>query len=310
MTPDVLDADPAIAAPTALQLRRPDTPVTLNELAALKGGAVEVIAARVQILETLHRASIRATAPEDWLLFKAPEDQGGQIVGYLQDCGGDRVRDLWGIEIYDVTAPEKIETNDPGVFHVLIRGSGTCKLTGQTIENVEGGRASTDDFCKGKSGIDLVLAVRKAARANLDGGLTRALAGMQSVPLDEIKAAWEGTAKRVENCRHGRGFGSRDERLGARTEKAPDVDPPICPHCQSKGVYRPAKGDRGAFYGCPQYSKHPDRKFIVDAAKWEKEQRAKPTPATAATAAPAPPVPVDKVARELPADEVFNGDRS
>jgi hypothetical protein len=309
---DVLDPEESLSDAT-IALRRPDTPVTLSQLAALKGGAIDVINARVQILETLHRASIRATSPEDWLLFKSPEEQGGQVTGYLQDCGGDRVRDLWGIEIFDVSDPEKVESNDPGVFHYLIRGSGTCKLTGQTIENVEGGRASTDDFCKGKSGLDLVLAVRKAARANLDGGLTRALAGMQSVPLDELKAAWEGTAKKVENCRRGRGFGTRDERVGGASAKAPDVDPPVCPTCNVKGVYRPAKDNRRAFYGCPTYSKHPAVKFIIDAEKWEAEQRAKQQPmdmrahagdgdSAAREAGAKPPAKVDK---DLSADDVF-----
>lgn len=306
MTPNAEVLDPETPAETALALRRPDTPVTLSELAALKGGAIEVINARVLILETLHKASIKATSPEDWLLFKSPEEQGGQVTGYLQDCGGDRVRDLWGIEIYDVKDPEKIETTDPKIFHYLIRGSGTCKLTGQTIENVEGGRSSTDDFCKGKDGIDLLLAVRKAARANLDGGITRALAGMQSVPLDELKAAWEGTTKRIENCRRGRGFGTRDERVGGASAKAPDVEPPVCPHCQSKGVYRPAKDNRKAFYGCPKYNSHPAQKFIVDAEQWVKDQeKAKTAPVANGQVSSA--AAAGKVEKELSADDVFGG---
>jgi hypothetical protein len=258
----------------AITLRRPDVPTTLSELAALKGEAVEVIEARAQVLATLRTAAIRATSPEDWLLFKAPDDQGGQIVGYLQDCGGDRVRDLYGIEIFGISKPEKVNGTDPQTFHYLISGSGRCKLTRQVVEEMEGGRSSTDDFAKDKTGIELELLVRKAARANLDGNITRELAGMKSVPIDDLKAAWTGTTKLVERCRLGRGFGSRDERLGARSEKVPDVDPPVCPHCGAKGVYRPAKGNRGAFYGCPNYGKHQDKKFIVDAAKWQAQAQA------------------------------------
>jgi hypothetical protein len=285
--PDVVDDDdPA----EALELRHPGVPVTLGELAARKGEAVEIIEARIQVLETLRRASIRATSPADWLLFKSPDEQGGQIVGYLQDCGADRVRDLFGIEVFGVSKPEKVVGVDPKIFHYLITGSGRCKLTRQVLEEVEGGRSSTDDFCKGKEGLDLELTVRKAARANLDGNITRELAGMKSVPVDDLTAAWAGTSKKVEDCRRGRGFGTRDERLGARTEKAPDVDPPICPHCQSKGQYRPAKGTRGAFYGCPKWEKHADKKFIVDAAEWvakaQQQQPQKPPPPAAAAGAP------------------------
>jgi hypothetical protein len=294
---------------TALELRRPDIPVTLSELAALKGEAIEVIEARVQVLETLRKASIRATSPEDWLLFKAPEEQGGQIVGYLQDCGADRVRDLYGIEIFDVSKPEKIVGNDPAIFHYLISASGRCKLTRQVVEMMEGGRSSTDDFCNGKTGTELELLVRKAARANLDGNITRELAGMKSVPINDLQEAWTGTKKLIDHCRRGRGFGTRDERVGGRSEKAPDVEPPVCPHCKSKGVYRPAKDNRKAFYGCPQYGKHPNEKFIVDAAKWVAEQTAKQPAATVEqpkTESKAPK-PAEKVTQPLHADEIFGG---
>jgi hypothetical protein len=271
----------------ALALRRPDIPATLSELAALKGEAIEIIEARVQVLATLRKASIRATSPEDWLLFKAPDEQGGQVVGYLQDCGADRVRDLYGIEIFDISKPEKVNGTEAGQFHYLITGSGRCKLTRQIVEAMEGGRSSTDDFCRGKSGAELELLVRKAARANLDGNITRELSGMKSVPLADLTDAWTGTRKDVAQCRLGRGFGTRDERLGARTEKAPDVEPPVCPHCKTKGAYRPAKGNRGAFYGCPNYGKHPEQKWIVDAAEWVAKQQ--PKPAQAAAPAPASP---------------------
>ena len=274
--PDRLEPDPVDlidTAPAGLTLRRPAVPVTIGELAALKGAAVEIVDARVQVITTLRKASIRVTAPEDWLLFKAPDDQGGQVVAYLQDCGGDRVRDLWGIEIYNVGTPTKIAGSDPAVFHYLITGCGRCKLTGQELAEVEGGRSSTDDFCKGKVGVELELAVRKAARANLDGTITRELAGLKSVPVAELADAWKGTTKTIEQCRRGRGFGTRDERLGARSEKAPDVDPPSCEVCGSKGQYRPAKGDRKAFYGCPNYAKHADQKWIMDADKWVKQQQ-------------------------------------
>jgi hypothetical protein len=134
--PDVIEQDPDDTLPTALALRHPGIPVTLSELAALKGEAIEVIEARVQVLETLRRAAIRATSPEDWLLFKSPDEQGGQITGFLQDCGADRVRDLYGIEVFDVSKPEKIVGNDPAVFTYIVNGSGRCKLTRQVLEQV------------------------------------------------------------------------------------------------------------------------------------------------------------------------------
>jgi len=169
--------------------------------------------------------------------------------------------------------------------------------------------------------------VRKAARANLDGGVTRELAGMKSVPVEEIAAAWEGTPKKIEACRHGRGFGTRDERLGARSEKAPDVDPPVCPHCGSTGVFREGKNGRPGFYGCPKYKTHESQRWIVDGPQWvadaAKRAAAAPTPATASSspaggasagqapqgttnARPAPSgPPAGRVSQELHADDVF-----
>jgi len=311
--PETEVVDPNEGEPNHLVLRRPDAPVNLNELAALKGEALEIIEARVQILATVRKAALRATSPTDWLLFKAPDDQGGQVVGYLQDCGCDRVRDLFGINIFNVSTPEKISTNDPKVFHFIIYGSGRCNLTRQVIENIVGGRASTDDFCRDKSGADLELAVRKATRANLDGNIVRELASLAGVPIEELADAWAGTWKKTEQCRRGRGFGSKSERLGGTSTRggAADVEPPVCPHCGAKGVYRQAKGEPGTrgyrapFYGCPNYEKHSDKKFIVDAAKWEAEQLAKKTtaaaPATAQNGAATKP---------LSANDVFGkGDR-
>jgi hypothetical protein len=303
-----VDAELMPDAPTtALVARAPSTPVTLSDLAAMKGEAIEVVEARVQVITTLRRASIRATHPPDWLLFKAPDEQGGQIVGYLQDAGCDRVRDLWGIEVYGVSVPEKLVGADAGVFHYLVRGNGRCRLTKQSIEAIEGGRASTDDFVRGVTGLQLELLVRKAARANLDGNITRELAGMNSVPVEELGAAWVGTPKRVEDCRRGRGFGTAGERLGARNEKAPDVDPPTCPHCGTKGKYREGKNGRGAFFGCPQYQSHADKKWIVDAAEWvAKQSKAAPV---STSSAPAPATATPASGPPLTAGDVFGNKR-
>lgn len=281
-------------------MRAPATPITVSDLAALKGEGVEIIQSRVQIIETLRIASIRATYPEDWVLFKAPDSQGGQIVGYLQDAGADRIRDLWGIEVFDIGDMERITSPDGASFMYLVSGAGRCKITRQTVDRMEGGRQSDEDFCKGKTGAGLELAVRKAARANLDGGITRELAGMRSVPLAEIEAAWKGTAKKVENCRKGRGFGSMSTReTGAAANNVPDVAPPVCPHCQTVGAYRPASGNRGAFYGCPKWKDHEQKKWFQDAAEWIAKAKAAP-PATAAPAQGA-----GRVTSDLRADDVF-----
>jgi hypothetical protein len=250
--PEVVDQD----EPMALERRSPAIPVTLAELAALKGEAMEIIEARIQVLETLRKAAIRATSPEDWLLFKSDD---GNVTAYLQDCGADRVRDLYGIEIFEVGIPQKISGTQEG-FTYIISGSGRCKLTKQTLENVEGGRSSTDDFCKHKKGAELELSVRKAARANLDGNITRELAGLKNVPLNELQSAWTGSNKNSSRCRLGRGFGTQQERRGAVVhdgDKTEEVGPK-CPKCGAKMNFRAAgKTSSGkeysAFWGCSKF---------------------------------------------------------
>jgi len=244
------------------EITRPDVPVTLSELANQKSEALDNIHARIQILETLRRAAIRATSPEDWVRFRTKD---GVETAYLQDCGGQRVRDVFGIEVTEVSTPEKVSGSSAGEFVYLIRGSGHSRLTRQRVVDVEGGRSSTEDAFKDKTGPDLEYEVRKAARANLNGSITRELAGLKSVPLTDLEAAWTGTGKTVDRCPLGRGYGKRESR--------PSTAVPVCEVCGTPGELRPATDKRGAFYGCPHWKNHKDVKWIVEADLWERKQR-------------------------------------
>ena len=238
-----------------LPMEHPSREVSLSELAARQGEGLAIIEARAKILETLRKAAIRATSPEDWLLFK---DRKGAVIGYLQDCGCDRVRDLYGIEIQDVGRPEKVSGEDGQSFTYLIEGGGYCGITHQTVQSIEGGRSSNDDFVRDKHGVELELAVRKAARANLDGNITRELAGLKSVPLQELQEAWKDSNKDPSNCRLGRGFGSGAERQGADMQTGAGVaqsEAPKCPTCGGAMKFIQAKeGKYEAFWSCLKYS--------------------------------------------------------
>ena len=237
-----------------LPMEHPSREVSLSELAARQGEGLAIIEARAKILETLRKAAIRATSPEDWLLFK---DRKGAVIGYLQDCGCDRVRDLYGIEIQDVGRPEKVSGEDGQSFTYLIEGGGYCGITHQTVQSIEGGRSSNDDFVRDKHGVELELAVRKAARANLDGNITRELAGLKSVPLQELQEAWKDSNKDPSNCRLGRGFGSGAERQGADMQTGAGVTQskaPKCPKCGGPMKFVRAKeGKYEAFWSCAKY---------------------------------------------------------
>lgn len=240
-------------------------PSTLTDLAVRKGEALEIIQARVQILATVRKAALRATNPEDWVMYRAPD---GSEVGYLQDCGCDRVRDLFGIEIFNVSQPERISAGDS--FMYVLRGDGRCHLTKQTVEAIEGGRSSTDDFvsaerAKALTPAQIELTVRKAARANLDGNITRELSGLKSVPINELAEAWAGTGKDVKRCHAGRGYKDKTgktyqvgDSVGIHAANAGDYSsdpPPPCPKCGGDTSFvRAGKTKTGrhypAFWGC------------------------------------------------------------
>ena len=151
---------------SALELQRPDVPVNLNDLAARKGEGSRSLEARHQVLTTIRKFAIMATWPEDWLLFKAPAEQaaGRRVPARTAAAIGCAIST--GSKSSTSAAPRRSRRTIRAVFQYRITGSGRCKLTRQIVEEIEGGRSSTDDFCKGKSGSDLDLSARKAARAN------------------------------------------------------------------------------------------------------------------------------------------------
>jgi len=269
---------------SALALRRPDVPIDLNELAARKlGEAIEILEARSGAITAIRKFAIAMTYPSDWTLFKGPAG----TTAYLADVGCERIRALSGIEVFDVGDPMKVETNDPAIYQYRIVGSGRCNLTRQTIESIEGCRSSTDEIHKGKPPLEVDHAVRRASRANLDGNVVRELAGLNSVPIEELQTIWAGTPKSTDRCNLGRGFGSRDARQGGDVALDAGIDPPVCRICSTKMQLR--RGQKGPFYSCPNYKDHGKDSYTIDAEKWIAEQKAKAPASPTPTAATTPP---------------------
>lgn len=237
------------------ELARPSVPTTINELAALdKERGVAIVEQRLQIFHTMRTASLQLTMPNDYVLFNAD----GRITAFLSDSGCDRVKKLWGISVRNLGKPERIESPD-GTFAYRITGDGSCGLTGEAVFDMEGVRYSDERYALEKpDGIQREVAVQKAARANLDGGITRELAGLKSIPIEELDKAWDGTWKKSSMCAKGRGFGSKAERAGASVQQSeiPPEFQPKCSTCNSPMKYIPAgKTQQGkpyeAFWSCP-----------------------------------------------------------
>jgi hypothetical protein len=211
-------------------LARPSIPTTINDLAAHDRG-VEIVEQRARILNTLRQASLQLLMPNDITLFK---NDDGVVTGFVGDQGCDRVKKLWGIQIQNLGEMERVDDPTTGEFAYSITGDGVCNVTGETVFNMEGIRYSTEDYARQKpDGIQRVVAVKKAARANLDGGITRELAGLKSVPAEELVKAWEGTWKKLEMCNKGRGYGSKAERRGAEVQQSSDIETKYQPKCST-----------------------------------------------------------------------------
>lgn len=264
-----------------LDIRRPDVPITVEELSALGlEASKKIIAAREQIIETLRAASIRQTHPSDWVLNK---DRDGRVVAYLEDKGCQRLMDLWGIEVQRVTEPQKTNAEDGKSFAYTVVGDGYCKVTRRTVDNVEGTRYSTEMYAQEKpEGIQRDVAVRKAARANLEGRIVRNLAGLNGVPLEELVQV-SGDKDFERKATRGHGYGTAGERRGVESDHglAP-ADFPKCDACldlkppkTTTMVYKKEMGPKkepGWF--CPNWKAHESMKSYVNHAQYV-EQLAK-----------------------------------
>lgn len=265
--------DPS-AKPVNGEIIPPDTTIvrsqasTVEELSQTPEGMV-VLERGIEIMKVLRAASIAMTYPHDWVLFKAED----RITGYCQDAGCQRFSDIWGIEIYNLGTWDRTEDPDSKEFSWTITGDGLCKRTGQVVVGISGTRYSYEDFITRRKlpRLQVETEVKKAARANLHGSIVRELAGMKSVPVEELDKTWAvagmGAYKTSKLCPKGRGFGTGNERAGGTSaEKNGGIAPtdiPFCSYCEppSRLVFR-EKGDP-PFWGCANYTKHPKDKMII-----------------------------------------------
>lgn len=228
-------------------------PQTVEELAALEGNrGVELIKRRLDILAAARLGSIARTFPRDWVLFKAESG----IYGYLQDSGCERVKDIWGINIFNVSDFIH-EDQEDGSRLYIITGDGTSNLTRSTVERVIGAR-DTDSMLMGRKDVSpaqLKLDTMKGARSNLDGGIVRHLAGLASVPIEELNRIFgRSESQDLTGFNLGKGFGSQAVRAGATPEKQESYGPaPKCPTCKATMKFFEGRSGREPFWGCPNY---------------------------------------------------------
>jgi hypothetical protein len=250
ITPEVMKEE--------IEIAPKQVPVTVDDFTSLpEEQGIERVAVKHKIIDTLRRASIMLTSPQDWLLFKAED----RVTAYLQDSGCARIAPLWGIEITPVGDFVTITDDEkPGEYAVKCEGDGYCNVTQLFVKNVIGVRYSTDDVVKDLPTLVKKVRTQQNSIANRNGNIIRLLAGMKSVAIEEIDSVYkaEGKGKTTALCVAGRGFGSRADRQGAGGKgKAPsDIPAPMCDVCQKTMKFVDGTGKQyESFWSCPDKKK-------------------------------------------------------
>lgn len=177
--------------------------VSVDQIALMEPKrAAEVVQSRIDALETIRKAAIKATKPEDWVGFK---DGDGNVNYILASSGAVKVRKPYGISTYKLYSDEpEIYKDDNDVMVAKIVGDGYCALTGEVALRVMGLRKSDEHFTGRGSIEDL----KQSARTSLETKIVRILAGMTRVSEEELIAY----SIDIKKTRKGSGFGTSSER--------------------------------------------------------------------------------------------------
>lgn len=211
------DREVALAARTDLAV--------LDRLTGIERAA-EIFARRVDLIAACHRAALRATRPQDWVLSR---DRHGTETAMLCASGADIVAQIYGIVVTNmrpvdargIFEPDRL-TRANGSFGYRAWCDATSRVTGGAIDALECVRWSDEDFTgRSTDAHGEIVASRGAA---LDSDLrasvyrlartkaVRVLCAMTRLPVSELAVAWSGTDRSTDQCRRGHGFGSSSER--------------------------------------------------------------------------------------------------
>jgi hypothetical protein len=157
------------------------------------------IQAAAAMATALRRATIAQTLATDWVIHEANTPDGDKAeFAYLQDCGCQRVANLWGIE-FERTRLDDFQKEVLSSGHVVYSIMVTGRSTRTGLERTEIGTRSTSSsffvrqWDKAQENDDesamrqILLNVQKAALTNAHGRVTRAVTGMNRMPASELQ---------------------------------------------------------------------------------------------------------------------------
>lgn len=186
--------------------------------------AVELFEMRSKLIESCRLAAIKATSPSDWVLFK---DRGGVATAMLCNSGANIAAQYYGIDVYNlrpirdgIFRPLEEKDQETGEIRYSCWFDARSNVTGQQVKDIEAGRSSSEQFI-GRAAIDTTSGMVKAAdlrAACYTLARTKAcriLGAMVRLSTGVLELAWQGTTKKVEDCRKGSGYGTSGARGAA-----------------------------------------------------------------------------------------------
>lgn len=202
----------------------------LDSLAKNPNGAA-IFDQRTKLIESCYLSAIRRTRPQDWVITK---DRQENVTAMLCASGAALVAEVYGIEVENMRPlekgnfkPERAQLPN-GQFELRGWCDAYSRVNGRKVYSLSGARRSDEDFTgrsvDGKGNLTVKSDERAGANPSDLASATytllltkavRVLCSMTRVPVSDLEKAWDGTGKKVEQCRAGHGFGSSSGRAAS-----------------------------------------------------------------------------------------------
>lgn len=202
----------------------------IDSLAKNPNGA-NIFEQRTKLIESCYLSAIRRTRPQDWVVTKDRQDN---MTAMLCSSGASLVAEVYGIEVENVRPLEKgnFKPERQALAGNQYSLTGWCdaysRINGRKIQSLSGTRRSDEDFTGrsidangkltnktddkvGANPSDLASAVYTLLLTKA----VRVLCSMTRVPVSDLEKAWEGSPKKLEQCRAGHGFGTSSGRAAS-----------------------------------------------------------------------------------------------
>lgn len=180
----------------------------------LRPDVVDIVERRIEALDKIRIAAIKATHPSQWVLFR---DKDKKITAYPGSGACVAIGQFYGISVLGASDVKIEVDDDTKLKSAVITGGAHCALTGQVIPGLRAVRTDKEQFVGRSSGIVGDADLKQSAFTLLQSKAVRILSGLTKVSIDTLAQAFGTTPDDVEQAASkGSGFGTSGDRAKAR----------------------------------------------------------------------------------------------